>query len=103
MITTSRKTIQIECYERKEERVSSPKPKSYTFHVPIAMTEYKAAPFNYQTINQAAMVEGLTRSGRLYDKAGKTITTNQGGKNEKKDNEKVSFTKLMKASEYKVL
>ena len=98
MITTSPKTIQIECHERKEERVSSPKPKSYTFHIPIATTEYKAAPFNYQ----AATVAGLTRSGRVYDHTGKATAMSREREDEMKEDEKMSFTKLIKASEYKV-
>ena len=86
----------------KEERISSPKPKSYTFHVPITTTEYKAAPFNYQTINQVAIVAGLTKSGRVYDHTGKAAAMSREREDEMKEDEKMSFAKLIKASEYKV-
>ena len=66
------------------------------------MTDYKAAPFNYQKINPATMVAGLTRSGRVYDHAGKVAITNREKEDEMKEDEKISFSKLIKASEYKV-
>ena len=58
MIGSNTRLIRIECSKEKEEGSISHIPKSYTFHVPIASTNYKAAPFNYQVVNHAAMVGG---------------------------------------------
>ena len=106
MITSSPKTIQVEFYKEEEEGNISLKPKNYTFQVPIGVTEYKAAPFDYQAINHAAMVGGLTRSNRIYDQTRKAPITNpldQGRKNEKREEEKASLVRMTKASKYKVV
>ena len=49
--------------------------KSYVFHVPITTANYKAAPFDYQVVNQASMtmVGGITRSGQVYDQNKKEV------------------------------
>ena len=60
MIGSNTRSIRIECSKEKEERSVSHKPKSYTFHIPIATANYKATPFNYQVVNHAAIVGGLT-------------------------------------------
>ena len=89
---------------RNQNREAAPAAKSYVFHVPIATTNYKAAPFDYQAVNQTsmAMVGGLTRSGRVYDQNKKEVP--EGSRSEKEENgEHATLIKLMKASEYKVV
>ena len=77
--------------------------------MPITTANYKAAPFDYQVVNQASMtmVGGLTRSGRVYDQNKKEVPVRnqqqdpESGKEE--NGEHTALVKLMKASEYKVI
>ena len=88
---------------------TTPTTRSYVFHVPITTANYKAAPFDYQVVNQASMtmVGGLTRSGRVYDQNKKEVPVRnqqqdpESGKEE--NGEHTALVKLMKASEYKVI
>ena len=48
MIIEGPRSIKIEYFKTEEKEATLPGPKSYVFHMPIATTDYKATPFNYQ-------------------------------------------------------
>ena len=95
--------------DRNQSQETTPTAKSYVFHVPIATANYKAAPFDYQVVNQASttMVGGLTRSGWVYDQNKKEVPERiqqQHPKSEREEGrEQAVLVRLMKASEYKVI
>ena len=117
VIGSSPKTFRFEYSKQDKAEQSSPRPKKPLFNVPLALENYKAAPFDYGLTNQLAkqqplMIGGLTRSGRVYDptdesrrratveEASKKVMEEVEGSEE---NELSAARRIMKVSEYKIM
>ena len=85
MIGIGPRSIKFEYSKKEEVRTDSPKLMSYTFHVPITPSSYKATPFNYQAMNHAATVGGLIRSSKIYEPSGKGVAKEVAKHNNKEE------------------